>query len=47
VLVGSALIPLGDLSRSRDAAVGAYRGLTRRNMETVRFLGLGFAAVGA
>jgi len=48
VLVSIALIRRCDFARTRDAAVGAYlRRYMTRNMETVRFLGLGLAAVGA
>ena len=48
VIVSVAMIRFGDFSRTRDDAVGAYlRRYMTRNMETVRFLGLGVAAVGA
>ena len=48
VIVSVVMIRRCDFSGTRDAAVGAYlRRYMTRNMETVRFLGLGVAAVGA
>jgi hypothetical protein len=48
VLVSAALLRFGDFSAIRDGAIGAYlRRYMTRNMEAVRFLGLGVAAVGA
>lgn len=48
VIVSVVMIRRCDFSRTRDGAVGAYmRRYMTRNMETVRFLGLGVAAVGA
>ena len=48
VLVSVVMIRRCDFSNTRDSPGGAYlRRYMTRNMETVRFLGLGVAAVGA
>lgn len=48
VIVSVLLIRFCDFTSTRDSDVGAYlRRYMTRNMETVRFLGLGVAAVGA
>lgn len=48
VIVSVVMIRCCDFARTRDAPVGAYlRRYMTRNMETLRFVGLGVAAVGA